>query len=124
MTTGDLIAVIGVSAKMGRSVTPLQVPVSAPMGSRDGVVRSPVNMVTMARHANSPASVSMVPPATTRQESASVHQGTQGLCKYQHHIYSFGTLSLVSMKMFAVLSVCSLLLQRTAGKHKLCVLVI
>lgn len=79
VTTGDLIAVIGASAKMGLSVTPSQVPVSALMGTRDGVVRSPVSMVTMARHANYPASVSMVPPATTKQESASVHRGTLGL---------------------------------------------
>ncbi|TKS73504.1 Multiple epidermal growth factor-like domains protein 10 [Collichthys lucidus] len=41
VTTGDLIAVIGVSAKMGRSVIPLQVPVSAPMGSRDGDCEEP-----------------------------------------------------------------------------------
>lgn len=81
MTTGDLIAVIGVNAKMGQSVTPSQVPVSALMVIRDGVVRNPVSMVTMARHANYLASVSMVPPATMRQESASVHRGTQGLCK-------------------------------------------
>lgn len=98
VTTGDLIAVIDVSAKMGQSVTPSQVPVSALMGTRDGVVRSPVSTVTMARHASYPASVSMVPPATTRQESASVHRGTQGLCEYQHHIYSFATFFLVSKK--------------------------
>ncbi|KAI3371279.1 hypothetical protein L3Q82_023896, partial [Scortum barcoo] len=79
VTTGDLIAVIGASAKMGLSVTPSQVPVCALMGTRDGVVRSPVSTVTMARRANCPASVSMVPPATMRQESASVHRGTRGL---------------------------------------------
>lgn len=88
MTTGDLIAVIGVNAKMGQSVTPSRVPVSALMGTRDGVVRSSVSTVTMARHANYPASVSMAPPATTRQESASVHRGTRELCEYQHHVYS------------------------------------
>lgn len=81
MTTGDLIAVIGVNAKMVQSVTLSRVPVSALMGIRDGVVRNRVSMVTMARHANYPASVSMVPPATLRQESVSVHRGTQGLCK-------------------------------------------
>ena len=81
MTSGDLIAVIGVSARMGPSATPSQVPVSALTGTRDGVVRRPVSAVTMARHANYPASVSMVPPATPRLESASVPRGTQGLCE-------------------------------------------
>lgn len=81
-TTGDLTAVIGVSARMGRSVTPSQVPVSALMDTRDGVVRNPVNMATMAKHVSCPASVSMVAPVTTWQESAFVHQGTQGLCEY------------------------------------------
>lgn len=64
-TIGDLTAVIGVNARMGRSVTPSQVPVSALMDTRDGVVRSPVNMATMAKHVNCPASVSMVAPVTT-----------------------------------------------------------
>ena len=98
MTTGDLIAVIAASAKTGLSATPSQVPVSAPRATRDGVVRSPVSTVTMARHASYPASVSMVPPATTRQESASVRRGTQGLCEYRRHIYSFDTSFVVSMK--------------------------
>lgn len=98
VTTGDLIAVIGASARMGLSVTPSQVPVSALMGTRDGDVRSPVSTVTTARFANYPASVSMVPPATMRQESASVHRDTQGLCEYQQHMYSFATFPLVSMK--------------------------
>lgn len=79
VTTGDLTAVIGANAKMGLSATPSQAPVSALMATRDGVVRSPVSTVTMARCASYPASVSMVPPATTRQESASVHRDTQGL---------------------------------------------
>lgn len=52
VTSGDLIVVIGASAKMGPSVTPSQVPACALTGTRDGVVRSPVNMVTMARYAN------------------------------------------------------------------------
>lgn len=52
MTSGAPIAVIGASAKMGLSVTPSQGPVCALMGTRDGVVRSPVNMVTMAKHAS------------------------------------------------------------------------
>lgn len=99
LTTGDLIAVIVVSAKMGRSVIPSQVPVSALMGTRDGVVRSLASMVTMGRHANYPASVSMVPPATMRQESASAHQVTQALCEYRPHIFAFGTFSLVSTKI-------------------------
>lgn len=91
MTSGDLTAAIGASAKMGLSVTPSQVPVSALMGTRDGVVRSPVSMVIMARRASYHANVSMVPPATTRQESASVHRATQGFCEYYYHIYSLGT---------------------------------
>ena len=92
MTTGDLTAVIGVNAKMGPSVTPSRVPVCAPMGTRDGVVKRPVSKVTMARDASYPASVSMVPPATTRQESASVHQGSQGFCECQHSIAIFSSL--------------------------------
>lgn len=83
VTSGDHIAVIGANAKMGLSVTLSQEPVSALMGTRGGVVRSPANMVTMAKHVSSPASVSMVPPATTKQESVSVHPATQGLCEYQ-----------------------------------------
>ena len=98
MTTGDLIAVIGVSARTGRSVTPSQVRASVLTGTRDGVVRSSVSTVTTARRASYPASVSMVPPATTRQESASVHRATRGLCEYQRHIYFFATFSLGSMK--------------------------
>ncbi len=90
LTTGDLIAVIAVSAKMGRGVIPSQVLVSALMGTRDGVVRSPASTVTMGRHANYPASVSMVPPVTTRQESASVRRVTRVLCEYQHHVFLFG----------------------------------
>lgn len=82
-TTGDPIAVIGVSARTGLSVTPSQVRVSAPTGTRDGDVRSPVSVVIMARRANYPASVSMVPPATTRPESASVHRATPELCEYR-----------------------------------------
>ena len=98
MTSGDLIAATVASAKTGLSVTPSQVPVSALMGSRDGDVRSPVSTVTTARLANFPASVSMVPPATTRLESASVHRGTRELCEYQQHIYPFATPSFVSVK--------------------------
>lgn len=115
VTSGDLTAAIGASAKMGLSVTPSQVPVSALMGTRDGVVRSPVSMVIMARRASYHANVSMVPPATTRQESASVHRATQGLCEYHYHIYSFGT-------FYVAMWVCIsnfLLMQRTAGKDRL-----
>lgn len=81
MTTGALTAAIGASARTGRSVTPSRAPVSAPMGTRDGVVRSPVSTVTMARRASYLASVSMVPPATTRRGSASARRGTAGLCE-------------------------------------------
>lgn len=83
-TSGDLTAATGVSAKTGQSVTPSQGPASALMGTRGGAARSPASTVTMAKRVSCPASVSMVEPASTWQESASVHRGTQGLCEYQH----------------------------------------
>lgn len=97
-TTGDLTAATGVNAKTGRSVTPSREPACALTGTRDGVVRSPVSTVTMARHVSCPASVSMVEPASTWQESASVHRGTQELCEYQHLIHSSVLPSPASMK--------------------------
>lgn len=87
-TTGDLTAATGVSAKTGQSVTPSRGPVSALTGTRDGVVRSPVRAVTMARLVSCPVSVSMVEPASTWQESASVRRDTQAPCEYQHLVHS------------------------------------
>ncbi|XP_028305218.1 multiple epidermal growth factor-like domains protein 10 isoform X6 [Gouania willdenowi] len=79
VTSGDPTAVTDASAKTGQSVTPSQVPVSAPTGTRDGAARNLVSTVTTANCASFPASVSTGPHVTTRQESASVHRATRGL---------------------------------------------
>lgn len=98
MTTGGLTAATGVSAKTVQSVTPLRGPVSALTGTRDGAVRSPVSEGTTARLVSFRASVSMVGPASTSQESVSAHRDTPGLCESQHLVYSFLLYSLLSMK--------------------------
>lgn len=87
VTSGDLTAVTAASAKTEPSVTPSRGPASAPTGTRGGAVRSPVNMVTTAKHVSYPVSVSMEPPAATKQESASVRRGSLGLCEYQHQTH-------------------------------------
>lgn len=82
VTSGDLTAVIGVSVETRPSVTPSQGLVFAPTGTRAGAARNPASTVTTARRASCPATVSMEPPVTTRQESASVGPGTAELCEY------------------------------------------
>lgn len=82
MTSGDLTAVTGASAKTGPSVTPSQVPAFAQMGIRDGAARSPVSTATTARGVSYPASVSTGPLATTRPGSVSARRGTPEPCEY------------------------------------------
>lgn len=81
VTSGDLIAAIAVSVKMGQSAIPSQGHVFAPMATKGGAVRSSVSRVTTVRLANCHASVSMEPAATTKLESASAHRATRALCE-------------------------------------------
>lgn len=81
VATGDLIAAIAASVRTEPCVTPSLGPVSAPMATRAGDVRTPVSLATMARVASCSANVLTEPPVTMGQESASVHLGIWGLCK-------------------------------------------
>lgn len=83
VATGGPTAATAVSARMGHCVTPSQEPVSAQTATKAGAVRINVSLATMARAASCNVNASTVPPATTRQGNAYVHQATWAPCEYQ-----------------------------------------
>lgn len=81
VTSGDPTAVTDVSAVTEPNATRSLAPASALMATRAGAARSPAILAFMAKTAYWSVSASTAPPATIRQESASVHLDTPGPCE-------------------------------------------